>query len=284
MSWTDCAPGIRVRQSTAYRMNSTLLLHADSTVLIDPGVLPDEMDDIAAVAHAARPHDTILVFTHAHWDHVLGRIWWPASGCIAHAAFGAETVRFEHHIDRSTRAHMQQAGVEWDHLFEHFTPDLAVSGERPLQTGPWALVFRDAFGHCDSQLSVHLPEQRLLVAADMLSDIEIPILNRSFEAYRDTLEGLLPLVDRGEVETLVPGHGAIAAGRDAVRRRLEDDLAYVTALGAAVTPMRAEGRTLAEIEAHLAPRLHAHPGGAHEMDETHRRNIRLTYEAAGATP
>ena len=89
MTWTDLAPDLRVRQSRAYRMNSVLLLHRDHAVLVDPGVLPSEMDDIARAVDEAGSGRATLVFTHAHWDHVLGRTWWPATATIAHDAFGA---------------------------------------------------------------------------------------------------------------------------------------------------------------------------------------------------
>jgi hydroxyacylglutathione hydrolase len=281
--WIEPAPGVRVCQSRAYRMNSTLLLHRDSVVLVDPGVTPAEMDEIAGVAHAIAARDTVLVFTHGHWDHVLGHLWWPGVGCIAHAAFGEETKRFEHHIDRSTREYMLGVGEEWDHLFEHFTPDLAVSGERPVQVGPWSLVFRDAFGHSDSQMSVHLPDQRVLIAADMLSDIELPILNRPPAAYLATLRALQPLVAAGAIETLIPGHGSVTDATGA-RDRLERDLAYLVALDDGARAARAAGASLDDAQRTLAPLDFIGADAEFPMDEIHRRNVRHAFEAAVDDP
>jgi len=51
-------------------------------------------------------------------------------------------------------------------------------------------VLRDAFGHSDSQLSVHLPHERILLAADMLSDIEIPLMGGPVAPYLETLRAL----------------------------------------------------------------------------------------------
>src|SRR6266581_2477635 len=89
-SWTDLGEGLRVRQSRAYRMNTLVLLDPRHTVIVDPGVLPSELDDLAATVSDRRPAEVTLVFSHAHWDHVLGRPWWPRASTLAHAGLAAE--------------------------------------------------------------------------------------------------------------------------------------------------------------------------------------------------
>ena len=83
-AWTDLAGGVRVRQSRAFAMNSVLLLDRRHTVVVDPGVLPSELDDLARAVDEASPARVTLFFTHAHWDHVLGRPWWPKAKTLAH--------------------------------------------------------------------------------------------------------------------------------------------------------------------------------------------------------
>src|SRR6185295_16956874 len=119
--------------------------------------------------------------------------------------------------------------------FAAFKPDDPVSGIRFLKLGPWKLVLRDAPGHSQEQLTVHLPEQRVLLAADMLSDVEIPGLCGPPALYRSTLEQLVPLAENDAIETLVPGHGTIARGADAVRERFRHDLDYLHSLKDAIT-------------------------------------------------
>src|SRR5689334_20008554 len=92
-AWTDLGQGIRVRQSRAFQMNSVALFHPEHTTLIDPGVLPSELNDIAAETRAAQPKTVTLLFTHAHWDHVLGRSWWPAARTLTHDRFSADLER-----------------------------------------------------------------------------------------------------------------------------------------------------------------------------------------------
>ncbi|HEY6867219.1 MAG TPA: MBL fold metallo-hydrolase, partial [Candidatus Eisenbacteria bacterium] len=218
--WTDLGGGVRVRQSRAYAMNSLLLLDPEHTVIVDPGVLPSELDDLAAMVADRRPVRVTLVFSHAHWDHVLGRPWWPHAESLAHARFSSEVRASEASIAREAERLAAVHGEAFARAFRAFEPDRAVAGESRVEIGPWPLVTRDAPGHCASQITVHLPRARLLFAADMLSDIEIPMLDGPCATYRRTLEALAPLFEGGAVETLVPGHGSPARGAAAASARL----------------------------------------------------------------
>ena len=243
-AWTDLGDGIRVRQSRAFAMNSVALLAAERAVVTDPGVLPSELDDLARVVRAAEPAKVALLFTHAHWDHVLGRPWWPQAQTLAHDRFAAEVRREAETIRGEAERLAGQHGERWERPFAPFRPDRAVSGLHFLRLDPWRLVLRDAPGHSASQLSCHLPDRRLLIAADMLSDIEPPILDGPCAPYRDTLEALQVLAEHDAIETLVPGHGAVARGRAAVRARFRLDLEYLAALEAAVGAAVGSGQSL----------------------------------------
>jgi glyoxylase-like metal-dependent hydrolase (beta-lactamase superfamily II) len=275
--WTDLDAGIRVRQSRAYAMNSTLLLDREHAVLVDPGVLPSELDDIAEALRDAAPRRLTLIFTHPHWDHVLGRPWWPWAMLVAHPDLGAALERERETILAEAVRCAREHGEEWTRGFEPCPPQIAVSGERGVTFPPWSLVLREAPGHCDSQITVHLPAQRLLLAGDMLSDIEIPWLDREPGTYQRTLRAFLPPTERGEIETLVPGHGAIARGAEAVRERIRRDLGYLEALELAVGQARTAGLTLGEGQARLA--VVEHPArDAPGMTDVHRENVRIAWE------
>lgn len=279
-AWTDLGEGLLVRRSRLFQMNSVLLLDESHALVVDPGVLPSEIEEIAALVREARPESSTLFLTHGHWDHVLGLPWFPEARILAHDRFHEECEAGLAHIVSEAERVAREAGETWPVEFAPFRPDHAVSGVHVARLGPWRVVLRDAPGHSDSQLTLHLPERRLLLAADMLSDIEIPLLNRAPEVYRRTLEALVPVAEGGAIETLVPGHGAVASGRDAVLGRLRADLAYLARLAAGVREARAKRRTLAEAQDAMADweGVERHPDVP--MRAAHLENVQCAWEAS----
>jgi glyoxylase-like metal-dependent hydrolase (beta-lactamase superfamily II) len=275
-AWTDCGGEVFVRQSRAFQMNSVVLLSPTHAVLVDPGVLPSEIEDIADRVRRSGPAEITLVMTHAHWDHVLGRSRWPSAHVVAHDRFAADLERTMQWVHDEADRIAAQHGETWKQRFEPFRANQRVSGQHFARLGPWRVVFRDAFGHSHSQLTLHLPEQRVLIAADMLSDIEIPTLNVPAAVYRVTLETLAPLFSGGAVETLIPGHGTIAHGT-AARERLERDLAYLDRLEREVLAARHAGVPLADVQRKLADMLEVERHPEYPMREIHEENITLTY-------
>ena len=212
-TWVDLGHGVLVRRSLAFAMNSVLLLDRDHTVAVDPGVLPSEILDLYKVTDAEGTAQVTLAFTHAHWDHVLGRPWWPGAATIAHDRFAATVHRDAARILEEARNIAREHDQTWDRGFTPFVPDQAVSGLHFTKIGQWRLVLRDAPGHSDSQLTIHVVDHGVLIAADMLSDEEPPILNGPSRPYLETLRGLEPLVRGGAISIVIPGHGSIARSR-----------------------------------------------------------------------
>lgn len=282
-AWTDLGEGIHVRRSRAFAMNSVVLLDPEHTVLVDPGVLPSELDDIARVALGAEPLEVTLFLTHAHWDHVLGRPWWPKARTLAHDRFAGEVRAGREAIAREAEALAAKHGERWERGFAPFTPDTAVSGLRFMRLDPWRLVLRDAPGHSASQLTCHLTDHGLLIAADLLSDIEPPILDGPIPPYRETLEALRVLAEHGAIETLIPGHGAIAAGREAVLARFRTDLDYLAALERGVREAAERGLALEAAQETLAAMDYTgRDSTSYPTTTFHRDNVRFAYPTAAS--
>lgn len=278
-AWTDLEGGVRVRRSSAFRMNSVVLDGGDHALIVDPGVLPSELEDLAASVVHVELRAIVLIFTHAHWDHVLGKPWWPEARTVGHDRLAAEMKRDYREIVEKSDALAAEHREVFARRFAPFQPDLEVSGLHFRTLGDWRLVFRDAPGHSDSQLSIHLPERRLLIAADMLSDIEIPFLNRAPAVYRKTLKDLLPLVAGGAIETLVPGHGAIARDRAEVQRRIAADLDYLDRLEREVEALKARGLPKSEALAAVPVWDGIERDPEYPMLEHHRENAGFTWDA-----
>lgn len=281
-SWTPLGRGVLVRESRAYRMNSVLLLSSRHSVVVDPGVLPSELDEIAAKVAEAKPRKLTLLFTHGHWDHVLGRGWWPEASTIAHLRLASEIAREASKITREADSLAATAGESWPRPFQPFDVDLGVGPGQTARLGSWVLAFLEGAGHSDTQIAIHVEPRKLLLAADMLSDIEIPALNGPAAVYRRTLESLRPLIASGAVEQLVPGHGSPAKGAAAIQERLDRDLAYLEALESKVRDARRSKLVLGQTLHALDAMEYAGKTAEYSMVETHRLNVRHAWEGIEA--
>jgi glyoxylase-like metal-dependent hydrolase (beta-lactamase superfamily II) len=281
MAWTTLAPGVLVRQSRAYQMNSAVLLRDGHALVFDPGVLPSEMTDIANRVAQDAPHfeRVALVFTHPHWDHVLGRDWFPAATTFAHVGFADELKADEAKIEASAKKWIEGAGEPWPRPFRAFEPTLAVRGTARAELGPFEVVAHEIPGHCASQIAIHLPAEGVLVSADTLSDIEIPWLDAAPWVYRRSLTAMHWLFEQEDIRFLVPGHGAVAIGRLEGYRRVVRDLDYLLHLEQRVIEAHANGWSLLETQDRLAAMDYLGKDAAYPMNDVHRGNVKQAYES-----
>lgn len=279
-AWTDVGDGVLVRQSRAYQMNTTVVVHEGHALVFDPGVLPSELADIAAMVdrHAPRFENTTVIFTHPHWDHVLGKPHFPLAATVAHVGFADELERDAAEIEASAKKYIEGANEPWPHPFEAFAPSLTLRGTIGVKLGGRELLAYDMPGHSASQLAFYLPDIGLFVAADTLSDIEIPWLDGPPWVYRRSLQALNWVFEQEDIRTLVPGHGAIARGRTDAYRRLLRDIDYLLLLEGEVGNAFTRGDSLEQTQALLAKMSFVGKDADYSMNAVHRDNVKHAYE------
>jgi glyoxylase-like metal-dependent hydrolase (beta-lactamase superfamily II) len=269
-------------------MNSVLLAAEGHALVIDPGVLPSELDDIARIvaAEAPRFENVALAFTHPHWDHVLGSPWFPGATTFAHTGFADEVERDEQEIRDKSEKWIGEQGEKLPQRFQAFEPSLKARGTALLKLGPFDVVTYDTPGHSGSHLALWLPAQGTLVAGDLLSDIEIPWLDAAPWVYRASLKALHWLFEQEDVRLLVPGHGPVAHGRVNGYRRLLRDLDYLLHLEQAVGEAWKKGSSLDETRAELARMEYLGKDAEYAMNDVHAENVRFAWQALAdsATP
>lgn len=280
-AWSTPTPGVHVRGSRCYEMNSVLAERDGHVLLVDPGVLPSELDDLAARVRAITPSfDHVSVaFTHPHWDHVLGLPWFPGAETFAHSGFADALERDAAQLAHDAEEWIGEQGERMPHRFRPFEPLLKARGTTRVQLGPFEVVTYDTPGHDANHLALWLPQYGVLVAGDLLSDIEIPWLAGPPWVYRSSLKSLHWLFEQEDVRVLVPGHGPLAHGRVAGYRRLLRDMDYLLHLEAQVGEARKAGRTLAETQEVVARMEYVGKNAPYAMNDVHADNVRFTYEA-----
>ena len=224
---SEVAPGVLVATSSYDQTTTTVVAGSGGCLLIDPGVTVAELARLAADLRELGLRPTAAWSTHPHWDHVLwSRDLGRAPRYATPAAVRvAETERAE--LARET----QRSAPGHDFLLlGRLTP---LPGMNTAATIPWdgpqaRVIVHD--GHAPGHGAVFLPGTGVLVAGDMCSDVEIPLLDLGArDPLGDYRAGLERLAGAAGVRHVVPGHGHVG-DTDEFRWRLAADAAYLDAL------------------------------------------------------
>jgi glyoxylase-like metal-dependent hydrolase (beta-lactamase superfamily II) len=228
------ADGVLVHESEFCQSNAVVVRGGDGVLLIDPGVLGDEMACLANDLSDLGQTVVAGFSTHPHWDHLL----WHA-GLGAAPRYGtarcAAVVR-ERLSDAGAKARV--AGMIPPDIVERVPLDLLgrITGlpagtARIPWDGPQVRIIEHQ-AHASGHAALLIEERGVLVAGDTLSDVLIPMLdlNGPTDPIEDYLAALRLLAGVADgVDVLVPGHGSVG-GADQVHARIERDRAYVLAL------------------------------------------------------
>lgn len=241
----EVAPGVLVATSRRMSTNSTLLVSGSEVLLIDPAWMPDELDALASEIARRGLHVIGGFATHAHHDHLL---WHPDFG---------DAPRWASSRTAELATSEREALVSF--LGDDFPTELvALMGQVrtvdriPAESVPAGfeieVIVHD--GHAPGHSALWLPKQRVLIAGDMLSDIELPLpfYPDDIPSYVAALDLLEPYARQASV--VVPGHGHV--GQDA-HARLQADRRYLANMmtGGASDDPRTRDPEMAEAHAHM---------------------------------
>jgi hydroxyacylglutathione hydrolase len=223
---TEVAPGVLVATSAYAMTTSTVIVgSAGGCLLIDPAVTVADLAALADELTARGLRPAAGWSTHPHWDHVL---WSAGLGnapryAAPAAVTAAETDR-NGILDEVTKS---APGHDLDLVGRLQARD----GSAISWDGPEArLIVHD--GHAPGHGAVFLPDSGVLIAGDMCSDLEIPLLDTTAaDPLGDYRTGLERLGSVPGVRQVIPGHGHVGDAGE-LRRRLGLDTAYLDAVSA----------------------------------------------------
>lgn len=217
-----------VLTSLLWQTNAVALRAGGETMLIDSPYFPEELEALPDLLAGAGFEPDALVATHGDFDHLLGRVAFPALAL----GLGEPTVERFHREPGSAQRQLRDYDSR---LYVERSGPLALGQVQTLpvpgsvELGDRELELHPASGHTSDGMAIFARWCGVLCVGDYLSRIEIPWIseNGSLADYRSTLARLGPLAE--EAETVVPGHGPPHGG-DVTSRLLEEDLQYLDAL------------------------------------------------------
>lgn len=253
----EVADGVHVATAEIWTSTTTVVVTPDGRALVvDPGITVTEVEALAATVARRGWRVTAGFSTHPHWDHVL---WSRSLGEVPRWACPT-AVRAQQRSLTEDRAKVERTAPGHDlSLFGALTP-LPPGGSDPTPAEglpgavhvPWPgepvagpaheplVLVVEHRAHAPGHGALVLPGAGVIVVGDMLSDIEVPLLDLASPDpvgdYREGLDVLERAISEHGLHTLVPGHGQVCTGSDAIWERLGADRAYLDALDAAARP------------------------------------------------
>jgi glyoxylase-like metal-dependent hydrolase (beta-lactamase superfamily II) len=157
-------------------------------------------------------------------------------------------------------------------------PDIAFSGSLTLYFGGLTFQMTDeGHGHSTSDLTVYIPQRRVMLTGDIL-DTEIhPGQAESGGVFFANVQGWIDILDRIinrnlPVDTYVPGHGSVHVGRGVAD--LQEQKRYFVVMRGEVAKMIQAGKSVEQIQKEFAlPQEFAH----YKRPERLRNFLKLFY-------
>jgi glyoxylase-like metal-dependent hydrolase (beta-lactamase superfamily II) len=261
----EIARGVHVRQSAFSQSNAVVIRGSSGALLVDPGISGDELDELGDDLDSMGIVVTMGFSTHPHWDHLL---WHERFGDVARygTAKCVATAR-ERIAGNREKASRLAPGAPLDTL-DAVTALPPGAAELPWRGRTIRILEHDA--HAPGHAALFVEDVRVLIAGDMLSDVEIPLFDaRGSDPCGDYVVAL-DLLASVPADVVIPGHGSVGFGTD-VGSRIEADRAYVRALLAGIDA--ADSRVGSDATY-----------GLDWLPEAHQDNVELASQRSTARP
>ncbi|HEY6198973.1 MAG TPA: MBL fold metallo-hydrolase [Candidatus Binatia bacterium] len=252
MTMSQLAADVYFMQNSGGSSNSVFFITSDGVLVFDFDIRTADQT-LAAIRKLTDKKVRYLISSHSAGDHATGA-WhfredkpvYIATKNQARDLFMQEAKEFEE------RRNSKDPGNEPYRKGDLVRPDIAVDGPTTLYFG--GLTFQitpEGRGHSTGDLTVFVPQKRLMLMGDLL-DTEIhPGQGESAGVWYSNVDGWVGILDNVmarnlPAETYVPGHGPVHMGRGV--KDLEEQKRYFVVMREEVAKMVAAGKTLEQIE------------------------------------
>jgi cyclase len=196
-------------ETAYYSGNVACVLTEEGAVLIDSPMLPsDAWHWLKQIAKKTHYGVAVLVNTDYSVERVLGNCFFPPTVTIAHQTAWIEMQRYDEAFLQRYVSHHKQLS---DRLASELTklrivpPEVALTSGLVLHKGGRVFRLIHVGGHTQASIMVHLPDEGILFAGDVVVCGEHPALaNADSVQWLHALETVRAMED---VKVIVPGLG-----------------------------------------------------------------------------
>ena len=181
----------------------------EGAVLVDSPMMPrDAWDWLRKITSITMKGISVLINTDYKVERVLGSCFFPATTTIAHQITWSELQRYDEQflqrqIGHNAECDSQTATELAKTRIVH--PELTLTSDMSIFKAGRAFRLLYAGGHTPASIMVHMPQEKVLFAGDVVINGEHPALSQANSMrWLHTLEIIRRLND---VELVVPGRG-----------------------------------------------------------------------------
>jgi len=226
--------------SAPWCVNAGFVVGDDLTLIVDTGGNTLAAQTIHGYAAAVRPANRLRVIdTEKHFDHIGGNgffrergidVWGHAGAVRTPDEFQAEIAEINDAIPNPARRARGEARAFF-HATQLTNPNRQIHSDTQFDLGGCAVAILLTPGHTPTNLSVWVPDDRVLFTGDCLISEYLPNLDAGTPADWQLWLESIRRIESLHPATVVPGHGPVARGDEiqaiveTVRQVLTDSIA-----------------------------------------------------------
>jgi glyoxylase-like metal-dependent hydrolase (beta-lactamase superfamily II) len=269
VSRQEVAPGVLVVDTRIADGKIGVIAGAEIALTVDTGIDEAEGAAVLAAARSLERGDIRLVYTHGHYDHVLG------SGAFRGLPIYARS-EVPIHMRRQLPAFAKMTGSAPQELDASLGwPTDTFDGQAELDLGGRKVRFIDTPGHAPGSACVYDADAGVLFGGDtVVTAIPPAFSDGNGVALAATLRSLATL----DCEILIPGHGDVITGCSRVRAALEWSAEYLERCRIHIEAMIDRDAdaivSSAPYDSYVGDHL---PRDRHRMEWRHEQTIRMLH-------
>jgi len=233
--WREVGPGVFVRRYRELDLNVGLVLGDGAAMVIDTrSTQPQAAEVLRELREVTDIRPTVIVNTHAHFDHCFGNAVMLPCEIWGHEACAADLRTRGEEIRAGAAAWLTRAAARDVASVEIVPPDHLVRDHRAFHLGGRAVELRHlGLGHTDGDIVVVVPDARVVFAGDLVEEGSPPGFGDAWPLdWPDTVRRLAPFA----TGVVVPGHGDVVD-----RRYVEQQGADLATIAATIRAAHAQG-------------------------------------------
>jgi len=201
-------------------VGATVIVTEEGAVVVDTAPFPQETQQIREFALRNCPQGIrYLINTHHHADHIYGSYLFPEAELISHRQCREILLKIGQQSLEVAKAQTPALAP-----VELRIPQLVFETEMLLRLGEKTIHLMHAPGHTPDGIVVHIREDKVLVASDVMTPVPLIVRGDRKELIRS-----LKRIKTLSLENVIQGHGGVLL-RGEIDETVDSSVAYVQAI------------------------------------------------------